>query len=87
MHRAACMHFSINLQSSKAFSGWTLQEMGQLKCPPFLNQLVNTIITSIGIMVWWWWIATKWQAALIQKFLYGLMASIETVISPTYHKM
>ena len=47
-------------------------------------KVVNTTSTPVGVDSGGWWGAMKWQDLLIQKFLYGQMASIQAVFSSPY---
>ena len=48
------------------------------------HKVVDTTSSPIGVEGGGWWEATKWRDLLIQKFVYGQMASIQAVFSSPY---
>ena len=77
MHKAACVQFSMNLQSLMIIQ-WINSSMNSqlVDLPTILDNLfqevVNATITPVRVLEGGgWWVGTKWQMVRVQKFLFG----------------
>ena len=89
MRRVACVQFSTNLQSITVFHWWINSLMNSyLNYPPYFrycslfHKVVNNTSTPIGI-------ADSHEEVGVpgQKILNARMASTQSILSSTYHKV